>query len=49
MCSYVKQILNNIFPRIYHKLGFSETKNIHLITFDHKINYYSYNKNDFLN
>ena len=49
MGSYVKQILNNVFPRVYDKLGFSETKNIHLITFESETNYYSYNKNDFKN
>ena len=49
MDSYVKQILNNVFPRVYDKLGFSESKNIHLITFDNKTNCYSYNKNDFKN
>lgn len=49
MGSYVKQILNNVFPRVYDKLGFSESKNIHFITFDSSTNYYSYNKNDFKN
>ena len=49
MGSYVEQILNNVFPRVYDKLGFPESKNIHLITFDDETNCYSYNKNDFKN
>ena len=31
MGSYVEQILNNVFPRVYDKLGFSESKIIPII------------------
>ena len=46
---YVSDILTRVFPKVYDKLNFPENKKIHLLTFDDKVNYYSYNKNDFKN
>ena len=49
MDSYVNDILTRVFPKVYDKLNFPENKKIHLLTFDDKVNYYSYNKYDFRN
>ena len=42
MGSYVNDILTRVFPKVYDKLNFPGNKEIHLLTFDDKVNYYSY-------
>ena len=49
MGGYVNEILTKVFPKVYDKLNFPENKIIHLLTFESRINSYSYNKNDFKN
>ena len=49
MRNYVNEILTKVFPKVYDKLNFPENKTIHLLTFESRVNYYSYNKNDFKN
>ena len=49
MGNYVNEILTRAFPKVYDKLHFKEDKKIHLLTFDHNVNSYIYNKKDFKN
>ncbi len=49
MGNYVNEILTRVFPKVYDKLHFKEDKKIHLLTFDHNVNSYIYNKKDFKN
>ena len=49
MGNYVNEILTRVFPKVYDKLHFKEDKKIHLLTFDHNVISYIYNKKDFKN